>query len=846
MLYDNLPMNLQGYGAPSTGSYIVRIIMVNTSGIPCSTTIADQSLNRKSHDDLFAFRNDTAPVIPRAWERFAKSPFALHHKGQKVWKRYELRSKDKDKNVDSETDAQTGLEISEQQASDYLAACARPVKRLCLDHALNRGEEVNPNMVTNYFATLRDWHAGTPRREEIPLCFKDLECALLTKCDSGKVSKRKSLKRGTPNAKNTGEDNKSENQSLPNFEPRFCLADRFKASIEGSDAALGALNNLEDQSLQQCRRISLTSHPTTSRWSTLDGANQICCAISPESTEPDAPEQPALEISDEPQFAVLVSGREPDNPLADTIEYPRSAVRIPKAQRNYGTLMIETDNNDSIPRDQSEEHVLYIVDGTSTNKNIVDDMSTSATLPKVPVQNNIEDAFVASNPKMEQSHLQGLEEIFLVSSPSNPAPGGINKFSEKSYLIEYIRPTVEQQLDKSTSESAQLDIPRLSTYSADASTSLQATTDHSVTINDPQFDDTSVHGRANVVGGPCEQPPRSAVESSGAFAQPFWEDKSSLEIRGAIHGRGQICDYTQDNPLVVTPSPRVVEAHRSVPADGQRSEGLPSDSALSAYTNVSATIKEQPESRTRSGARFSDDTILLKDFLNRAQAQKAGKVEKPVPSASGPIASPRKPLAVIDRNSPSPKKSKSRANRLLTPPSKPKLAATFNDANPLNGHGSCRRSARTRSPAPPKTPSGAPSLIPVRRADGTEHVLLQRSGAQELATITRANTRRNKGHAKPPKLILENLAPQIPDVWLDAKHPKGSVKAVSWDETLAYFFTTKEGENEKENQVKARPKAKRLKGLATTNGTPAPKKTITDVATSNGESALKRRTKIRK
>jgi hypothetical protein len=117
-------------------------------------------------------------------------------------------------------------------------------------------------------------------------------------------------------------------------------------------------------------------------------------------------------------------------------------------------------------------------------------------------------------------------------------------------------------------------------------------------------------------------------------------------------------------------------------------------------------------------------------------------------------ADPRKALAAVDSNSSSPKKSQEIANRPGTPPGKQKLGTSEFDeidegvVEPI----SIRRSARVRVPAPQKLPLGTPSFIPVRRPDGTEPVVLQKSTAQELAIITRANTRRNKGQSKPADL----------------------------------------------------------------------------------------------
>ena len=250
--------------------------------------------------------------------------------------------------------------------------------------------------------------------------------------------------------------------------------------------------------------------------------------------------------------------------------------------------------------------------------------------------------------------------------------------------------------------------------------------------------------------------------------------------------------------------------------------------------------------RTRSGARFSDDTTMLKDFLSRAQARKLAQPSNIPTSAPKPITStktPRQALTELDNNSPSPQKQQDIATRPGTPPGKGRLAAVEFDEmmeDSLPEPMSCRRSTRARSPAPSKTTPGVPSFIPVRRADGADPVILQKSAAQELAIVTRANTRRNKGQAKIPKLTLQALPTEGSEMAV-AKHGNKDAKTVGWDEKLAYFQVPTESADNKEEK---RPRVRRLRGLGAVNGTPAPKKMMADVNISYGTPAPKRRGKL--
>ena len=198
-----------------------------------------------------------------------------------------------------------------------------------------------------------------------------------------------------------------------------------------------------------------------------------------------------------------------------------------------------------------------------------------------------------------------------------------------------------------------------------------------------------------------------------------------------------------------------------------------------------------PVHTIRPGIRFSDETNMLREFLSRAQAQKAARdlachAQTPIPTTSPQ--SPRKSLAEITNRSPSSRKTRKIVTRPGTPPGKAILEMGESDQLDEAPHEiSCRRSTRTRLFTPARPAPGAPSLIPVRRVDGGDNIVLQRSQAQELATITRTNTRRNRGASKRPKLALQNLAAEAPPMDIDAARGEGRGKSVGWDETLVYY-----------------------------------------------------------
>ena len=240
-----------------------------------------------------------------------------------------------------------------------------------------------------------------------------------------------------------------------------------------------------------------------------------------------------------------------------------------------------------------------------------------------------------------------------------------------------------------------------------------------------------------------------------------------------------------------------------ISAPREQASPTPSDDVTRKGDALDTSEQVAGSSRTtRSGSRFSDETNMLRDFLSRAQARKAAKevsTSAEAPGLTTPRRSPRKPLAEIHNDATSPDKTARVSKRRGTPPGKAKLEmgemGELDELDELEEadqqRSCCRRSTRTRLFTPARPAPAAPSLIPVRRAEGGDRVRLQRSLAQELATVTRSNTRRNRGQSKPPKLALQSL-PVVEPVAVGVVGPRGERcgKSVGWDATLVYFQAT--------------------------------------------------------
>lgn len=225
----------------------------------------------------------------------------------------------------------------------------------------------------------------------------------------------------------------------------------------------------------------------------------------------------------------------------------------------------------------------------------------------------------------------------------------------------------------------------------------------------------------------------------------------------------------------------------------------------------SSAPPEEPQMSPRRSAkpRVSDDTALLQAFLNRAAENKstrrlsATKREslsnrRDSDTVRQALASPLKPeiLGTLDPNSPSPKKSAptpeevKSVNTEIAPVSSPVEGGN----EPENTQGrTTRRSHREKRRVERAAPL-AQTRISLR--GNTEPVVLKRSEAQELATVTRSNTRKNKGGSIMPTLRLSKLIvekPPIegsPDVETErtgTNSSRAGRRNVQWDETLVYY-----------------------------------------------------------
>ena len=328
------------------------------------------------------------------------------------------------------------------------------------------------------------------------------------------------------------------------------------------------------------------------------------------------------------------------------------------------------------------------------------------------------------------------------------------------------------------------------------------------------------------------------------------------EERTQTPGSSQIADITDGLTLSFTPA-----RAPSVEPTPRKLHSPPPPPAQSSLDDVTMTIA------------LDDDTALLKDFLNRAAASKAEKAavmthrreslqnRRDSDVIRHALSSPRKALEEKDPNSPSKYDNELTLdlsqtltlsmdnNNLASPTPNATNGEDLTDEKSSRGSRRSSRAKKSRLPAPASAAQTQPqtSKIAIRRADGTEHVVLKKSDAQELSLLTRANTRKNKQGAFGVTVRLMKLAADSANLppLDDSTREIVIGKNIRWDEQLAYYQENPETVAEAESlstpdelgmsdavstpsakpkskvSKNSTPKVRRVRGLGTANGTPA-------------------------
>ncbi|KAF2754726.1 hypothetical protein EJ05DRAFT_513658 [Pseudovirgaria hyperparasitica] len=309
-------------------------------------------------------------------------------------------------------------------------------------------------------------------------------------------------------------------------------------------------------------------------------------------------------------------------------------------------------------------------------------------------------------------------------------------------------------------------------------------------------------------------------------------------------------------------------------------QSTPRRSPRKAEETVISRLEQLPDDITTD---LDADTAILKDFLSRAAASKANRSNiihkreslsnrRDSDAIKQALASPRKALEDKDPNSPSPRKklvkdmpSSRSAKDLLAQDVDDMEDDTMrlDDTMKLDDATipSTRRSVRTRSSRiPPPSTLPTPNRISIRTSSQEPVVASKKTEAQELALLTRNNTRRNKGSALNAFSRLKKLETETA---LDSPYHSSDDETtrnlpgrhIRWDEQLAYFQDSEgksvqltaalpvptlvaaekaaeaveqgsgtAGDSRKrksrDSEASSTPKVRRIRGLGASNGTP--------------------------
>jgi hypothetical protein len=262
---------------------------------------------------------------------------------------------------------------------------------------------------------------------------------------------------------------------------------------------------------------------------------------------------------------------------------------------------------------------------------------------------------------------------------------------------------------------------------------------------------------------------------------------------------------------------------------------------LSTTRSVSAPPEPvQTSPRKARQPRISDDTALLQAFLSRA-AESKSKAERRMSAskreslenrrdsdtirfalATSPVVpqyQEKEPetevLRNLDPNSPSPRKQQAIIDKAVKseqpeaipqPTSTAEAAETVPSADIVPESRSKRRSTRPRKQpqvldtsertaiSEESTTNAGPNKISIRPF-GSDPVVWKRPEAQEIALLTRTNTRKNKGALNPQQRLTKLAAEEAGLVQIEgtdivlpaAELQKIKAKSVRWAETLAMF-----------------------------------------------------------
>ncbi|KAL8666997.1 MAG: hypothetical protein Q9202_000919 [Teloschistes flavicans] len=876
--------------------------MAETTVAPASELSGHPTWELNSEPILTHQFSDLLPQQrPRAWDRIPKSPFASKRnrkaKSRKVWKRYEVPLKDKT----NETAGQMCDGAGDVEDSG-VGENAHATKRLRSKGTA--GVEYGEQKPSKYVTTLRDKVPGTPRRKmasrrslkpdrlnDLGRSVADVEAGPNFHRSPRKMTSRRSSRARRSSTAAVRDEGKTAVASpQENFTGTPKIRGSSRRSLRSGRISMVLTTDIRDAVIRdEASPEKPSKNDAPSAETTVADLAELVILEEEDVDDVNAPKDVIGQIAcleEEPVHEVATDPLQPtQSPSLDDIEEALSSplvheliekdMLIPASSHN--PQLSELDSDKILCSPSPHEHVR--VEKTKDNRPSPEGTTEGLAQPHGQREQNE----LASDSVHTESHEDHGLPLLVTSTANqdfNPRDNFVKKSDRdhlaeippKSQTVDAIEdntvdvntqsPRDVQEVDQPTADSRTASISRSSSPEPNLRRSSRRLSEKKkeaagvqlVAAAEPTSAATNTTADEEIIVVSPDIRQECVNSTSEGYPHDYQESVLDQHLQVQLHedmlhentvsGDADILDASSAEQAVI--SELDFDASKSSAPDERGNEV--------GTSNAESHNAKSPQVKHRSRTRFSDDTTMLKDFLSRAQARKLAKDAAPTADLPMAVPSPRrssrKALGNLDGNSPT-RKACELANRPGTPPGKPSVeeamhaaetAETVAQASPV------RRSTRKRLPAPTpaKSATGAPSLIPVRRADGTDPVKLQKSVAQELALVTQTNTRRNKGQAKPPAIILKTLTLGHYEEATKGGHALRNCKNVGWDQKLVYYQDGTEAIVEVESKPEeTRPKARRVRGLGAGNGTPAPKKKTADMLSSNGTPGPKRHGRMR-
>lgn len=704
--------------------------------------------------DAASFDPNALPVakIPRGWERKPQISKVAHGKEKKIWRRHGLRSR--------ATDALQGQEVeAEQQEQD---AQSRPVKRRqqMSPTAMEKTKSVINGTKRAFKATRWDRRKSVlPRKRAVRI--QDVEeVAQNDDHDSdamGEEEQDTSAELDMSTASHTIEETEA---PLPEAEEgRSTFTFNMDATVPEDLPDYESTDEREDESIT--RNHTPTEDATLTNFFRSPAKSLSADHIG----SPEKIFYPKLPLTGTPT-------EEPKPPSGTACDdEAENAAENSLIEDSHTTSLASTDiiiESVEVERCQGDSHVDVAYPNLHTE-----------AIDQVEADDEHSDTEMSDS--AATAHVD--DDSLDMGSPGDEIPGeGDEDFTEASLQLDIQRQCDEQSppIDKDVQEEQ---------AEADSQNTTSSTPESH--MEERGITSTKAPG-AEVYQETRSSPPQEDT-NIGTPPQPCLEDGRQTEPQTHDITDGLTLSFTPAKTASAGPTLRKLHS----PPPPPRTESGPDD--------VTMTIA------------IDDDTAILKDFLTRAAASKAEKAathrreslqnRRDSDVIRNALASPRKVLEDKDPNSPSKYDGEltldlSQTLTLRLPddtqiPPTPHTADGSGSPEEKSQGGSTRRSSRAKKSRLP-APASASTLVPVqqqtskiniRRADGAEVVVLKKSDAQELATLTRANTRKNKQGAFGVTVRLFKLAadaaslPPVDDTTKELVIGKN----VRWDETLTYY-----------------------------------------------------------